>query len=204
MNTNYKSLLSEVCDAVLGFLRINDLEVSNKDYRITLREVKDARDSEICLQEVGGQPYPVTLKQLAALRIQPVGKSLTAKYLDEFKSDANAVIFQDWLKETMKTGDIQIENLKFQVVSTLMIKNDHVSTPNTPVYQDICYEGVGAYRIATRSLVEELKKISKTPYELREYRYGIADLRRKLYSTPVIAGKGIEANIVRIPVFQVR
>lgn len=201
MTTNYKSLLSEVCDTVLGFLRINDLAISTMKYRITLREVKDTRDSEICLQGHDNKPYPVTLKQLAALRISTA--PLTVKYLDEFKTDKHAQIFQDWLKEALAHGDIAIENLTFEVVSTLMIKNDHISTPNIPVYQDTCYEGVGAYRIATRSLIEDLKKISKTPYELREYRYGIADLRRKLYMTPVIAGKDIDANIVRIPVFHI-
>jgi hypothetical protein len=199
MEKNFKSLLSEICAIVLDFKRLNDVNMG-ETYAIDFCERKNSAgvvEERPCLRGVRNDEYVVTIPQLAALRI--ANGPLTAKWLDEFKSDTNATMLQEKAKELQAAGS-NMSNLKFKVVAQVKIRNEFCNVSDTPVYQDKCYEGITEYTKGLRALVSG--KVGDF-YKSNEYRFGIRDLREKLHATNVKPGKAIAENIVLLPVFEI-
>jgi hypothetical protein len=199
MESNYKSLLSRVCAIVLGYKRLNDVELNDDTYTIQFKDVTDNAgvvETKLFLRNNKQDDYGVTERQLAALRIAT--GPITAKWFDEFKEEANGTTLQVKAREMLEAGT-DLATAKFQVVAQLKVKNEFVTNSVVPVYQDRCYEGISAYRTGLRELTKG--KTGKF-WESTEYSYGVRDLREKLHSTAVKTGKTIEANEVKLPVFK--
>jgi hypothetical protein len=200
MIIDYKSLLSEVCALQLNYKRLNDVELGDETYSIVFKDVKDLQgktETRFFLRNTKKEDYGLTLRQLSALRLA-TGK-ITASWFDDFKEDANGAVLQDKAREIAEAGGT-LETIKFKVVAQLKVKNDHVHVANTPIYQDRCYTGVAEYSTGLR----DLRKGKGTNFwETPEYSFGIRDLREKLHATPLKPGKDVEANIVKLPIFEV-
>jgi hypothetical protein len=195
-----RELLTAICEVVLDFKRINDVKMDNEVYTIAFCNRKNSAgqmEERPCLLSSKKVEYAVTIPQLAALRI--ANGPISAKWLDEFKTDPNAVMFQEKAK-TLTASGVDLSTIKFKVVAQLKIRNEYTKSTDTPVYLDKCYEGILEYTKALRALISG--KVGDF-YASTEYRYGIRDMREKLHSTPVKAGKEIAENIVMLPVFEI-
>lgn len=190
---DFKSLLSAVVEYKLDWSRINDVKIDGEVYRISWRTYNEK--DNLCLVDTKKKDYAVTEYQLAALRIA-TGK-ITAVWLDEFRNDANATNFQAVAIELFEAKK-SLEDVRFKVVAQLKIHNNQAGK-DIPIYNDRCYEGSNEYIKGVRTLLKD-KEVDfwKTP----EYRNGMRELRDSLYATPLKEGKGIEANIVYLPVFE--
>jgi hypothetical protein len=196
MEKNYKSLLSTILAWKLDWFRMNDISVSPELYSIGFYDYKDAlgkTTTRLCLRDSKNKEYNLSEYQLAALRcaIGPV----TAEWLDQFKEDVNGTTFQ---KIAADIDDL--ESVKLKAVSTIKIRNHQVKDLNTPIYKDTCYEGSKAYAHDVRDF---LKDKAKDFALTAEYRNKMRDLRDVLYATKLEAGKDVDANIVRLPIFNV-
>jgi len=201
MTTTYKSLLSEICAVMMNFKRINDVELGDGLYSLAFytRKNTEGVDTEYyCLRDDKGNDYSLSVKQIAGLRVAEKA-TVTAKWFDEFKDDASCSVFQVKAKELM-SQDVDLSNIKFKVVSQLQIRNDQVTKKDVPVYQDFCYEGITEYRTKLRALIVGK---GKDYWNHPEYKSGIRDLRENLHKTDLKEGKGIDAHIVRLPIFQI-
>ena len=200
MEKNFQSLLSLICEVRLDYRRVNDLAIANEELTIQFYDTKNASgvsETRLCLRDSKKNEYALSIKQLAGLRIQT--GTITATWLDEFKSDAGGAVFQTVAKEFVESGK-SLEGLKFKVVKQLKVKNNQITTSLTPVYKDFCYEGVQEYTRGIRAL---LAGKGSDFFQTADYARGMAELREKLHSSPIKQGQNIESNLVLLPVFQV-
>lgn len=199
MKKDFQSLLGTILEYKLDFSRINDVTISDEIYSIGFSDYKNAQgvlETHLCLRDSKRKEYGITEYQLAALRIATGPVSI--KWLDEFRTAANCVIFQT-LVDDVVTKVKTLEFVKFKVVAQLKIRNQADPTGVTPVYHERCYEGAADFMKATRLLVKDKPRDF---YTTSEYRNGIKDLRDALYATKVKEGKAIDANAVLLPVFE--
>lgn len=200
MEKNYSSLLSLICEVRLDYRRVNDLAIANEELTIQFYDTKNAAgvsETRLCLRDSKKNEYALSIKQLAGLRVQT--GTITATWLDEFKSDAAGAVFQTRAKEIVESGK-SLENLKFKVVKQLKVKNNQITDKLIPVYKDYCYEGAQEYTRGIRAL---LANKGSDFFQTAEYARGMAELREKLHSSPIKQGQAIEANLVLLPVFEV-
>lgn len=200
MEKNFKSLLSLICEIKLDYKRINDVAIGDEVYQIAFYDAKDSSgktDTRICLKSSKGDEYALSIRQLAGLRIQT--GTVTATWLDEFRTDAGGATFQTKAKELVDAG-VDLSTIKFKVVRQLKVKNNQAGGAIVPVYKDSCYEGAAAYVRGVRALLN-----GKTAefFATADYSRGMAELRDTLHASPVKPGQAIEANCVLLPVFQV-
>jgi hypothetical protein len=200
ISNDFKSLLSEICELQLNYKRLNDVELGTETYTIAFKDVKglDGKtEPKVFFRNTKKDDYGLTVRQLAALRLAT--GPITAKWFDEFVADANGAIFQDEARTLSEAGKT-IENIKFKVVAQLKIRNEWNPVADTPVYQDRCYTGITEYSTKLREL-----RVGKDNnfWESIEYRVGVRELREKLHSTPLKKGKDVEANVVKLPVFEI-
>lgn len=200
MEKSFSSLLSQICEVRLDYRRINDVTINNGDLMIAFYEVKDLTgkvEVKLCLRDTNKNEYALSIRQLAALRIQ-VG-TVKAEWLDDFKTDDAGSTFQSVARKLVDEGK-SLEGLKFKVVKQLKVKNNQITASSTPIYKDFCYEGVSEYTKSVRALLNgKTNDFFQTP----EYGRSMAEIREKLHSSPLKSGQGIEANLVLLPLFQV-
>lgn len=194
MKTNFKSLLSTIMELQLGYRRVNDLEVGKGVYHLEIVKFND--DERVCLVGDDKVQYPVSVAQLASLRCTEDMKSVKAEWLDDFHKDPNGMTFQAFAAK--ETADL--ENMIFKVVGQLKIRNHSVNEENVPVYQDRYYTGSNEYIREIRNL---LKGKERSFFATPEYRYGVRELRDRLYQTSVREGKDVPENVVKLPIFTV-
>lgn len=198
---DFKSLLSEVVAIQLFYRRLNDVELDNAIYSIVFKDVKlsdGTTEPGLFFRNEKKDDYAVSLRQLAALRLA-TGK-ITSQWFEEFKDDANGTVLQDKAREIAEAGG-SLETLRFKVISQLRVRNEQASGKvSIPVYHDRCYTGISAYESGVRELVKG--KTGKY-WETREYQSGVRTLREKLHATAVKDGKAIEANEVKLPIFEI-
>ena len=200
MEKNFNSLLSAICEVKLDYRRVNDLAISATELSIKFVDYRNSdgkTDVRIALVDSKKNEYYVSERQLAALRIR-VG-SLSCTWLDEFKADQGAAVFQTVARELFEQG-ASIENIKFKVVAQLKVKNNQVTTATVPVYKDYCYKGAGEYTRAIRAM---LKGKTNDFFRTTEYSRSMAEIRENLHASELIKGKDTEANLVLLPVFEI-
>jgi hypothetical protein len=200
---DYPSLLSEIVALQLFYRRLNDVQLGDEIYRIVFKDVKDTTgklEPKLFLRNSKKDDYGLTLRQLAGLRIAD-GK-ITAEWFDGFKEDTNGSVFQDKCRELVD-GGATLETLKFKVVAQLKVKNEFAKgkvNEVIPVYQDRCYTGSTEYSATLRGLT---KGKTGNFWETPEYSSGVREAREKLHATPLKDGKEVEANIVKLPIFEI-
>jgi hypothetical protein len=197
MTNDFKSLLSEVCAIVMDYKRLNDVAIGPETYSLIFKDVQDSAgksETRLFLRSSKMDDYGLTVRQLAGLRI--ADGAIKATWFDEFRDDANGTTLQARLKEDAK---LDLSSIKFKVVAQLKVKNEFASGL-TPVYNDRCYEGSIEYRTGVRALVANKPA---NFWATTEYSFGMRDLREKLHATRVKEGKAIEANEVRLPIFEI-
>lgn len=200
MEKSLKSLLSLICAVRLDYKRVNDVTVTDGVLTIGFFDVKDSTgksEVRVCLKNEKGDEYQVSERQLAGLRI--ANGAVNATWLDEFRTDANGSVFQTKARELVEKGK-DLDNVKFKVVKHLKVKNNMVTTSDTPVYRDNCYEGALEYTRGIRTL---LAGKTQDFFRTADYSRGMAELRERLHTTTVKPGKGIAENCVLLPVFEV-
>lgn len=201
MEKNFSSLLSAVCAIKLDWNRISDIPMGKESYQIVFVDYKDrvsgATKAAINLRDSKKKDYGLSEYQLAALRI--CNSKPTSIWLDEFGTGADEFRFKDVALEMLDKGE-DLEGVRFEVVGQLKIRNNSVDKADVPVYTDRCYTGIHEYE-------KELRKVldgkPREYYATTEFFSKKRALRETLYSTALIAGKDIEANIVKLPVFRV-
>lgn len=200
MTIDLKSLLSLILEMRMDYKRINDVAMDNAVYTISSFELKTGQavtEQRWCLKDGKSNEYALSVRQLAGLRVAK--GAITAEWLDDFKTDVNGIIFQTKARELNDAG-ADLSGIKFRVVKQLKVKNNMISTSVVPVYKDFCYEGALEYTRGVRALINgKAADFFGTP----EYGRGMQDLRERLHLTALKAGKGIDANLVLLPVFEV-
>lgn len=197
---DFLSLLSEIVALQLFYRRLNDVQLNDDVYNIIFKDVTTTdgkSEARIFLRNSKKDDYALTLRQLAGLRIAT--GPITAKWFDEFRDDANGATFQDKARELAEAG-VSLDTVKFRVVAQLTVRNEFSPVANTPVYQDRCYVGSTEYSMKLRELV---KGKGGDFYATPEYSLGVRELREKLHATALKPGKNIDANLVKLPVFEV-
>ena len=202
MEKNFNSLLSAVCAIKLEWNRVSDIAMGNEIYQVVFVDYKDkttnATKVAINLRDNKHKDYGLSEYSLAALRC--CESKPTSEWLDEFGNTDGEVRFRDIALDMLEQGK-DLEQVRFEVIGQLKIKNLFVNEENTPVYQDRCYSGIRDYDKAIRALLDgKPREYYVDPEFFRKKR----DLRETLYQTPLTKGKDIEANIVKIPVFKVK
>jgi hypothetical protein len=203
-SNDFGSLLSEIVMLQLYYKRLNDVQIGTEVFSIIFKDVKDAAgksETKIFLRNSKMDDYALTVRQLAGLRIA-TGGTITAKWFEEFKDDAFGTTLQEKARELAEA--CVLETMKFRVVAQLKVKNEWAAGAKAgefiPVYQDRCYVGATEYSIALRALTKDK---AGNFWETQEYQLGVRDAREKLHATAVKPGKDIEANIVKLPIFEI-
>ena len=175
------------------------MELNDSTYNIIFKDVKQSDGTTelgLFLRNEKKDDYSVSFRQLAGLRIA-TGK-LSSEWFEEFREDEFGTILQEKAREIAEAGG-SLETLKFKVSAQLRVKNAQVSGV-VPVYQDKCYTGSASYETGVKDLIKG--KTGKY-WETREYQNGVRELREKLHATATKAGKAIEANEVKLPIFTI-
>lgn len=200
MEKNFSSLLSAICEIKLDYRRVNDLTINSTELSIKFvdyRTPDGKSEIRIALVDDKKNEYYVSERQLAALRIKT--GNLKCTWLDEFKSDAGATVFQAVARELLESGKA-LENIKFKVVAQLKVKNNQVQNNVVPVYKDYCYKGAGDYTKSIRAL---LKDKTAEFFKTQDYSRSMAEIRETLHASELIQAKATEDNLVLLPVFEV-
>jgi hypothetical protein len=201
---DFGSLLSEIVMIQLFYRRLNDVQIGTEVYSIIFKEVKDSTgksEVKIFLRNSKKDDYALTVRQLAGLRIA-VG-TITSKWFEEFRDDAFGTTLQEKARELTDVAS-KLETMKFRVAHQLKVRNEFAlgakADEFVPVYQDRCYVGATDYSIKLRELT---KGKTGNFWETPEYQLGVRDAREKLHATALKPGKDIEANIVKLPIFEI-
>lgn len=202
----HSQIVDLILAARLSLRRLNDITAAmNAIFRIAFYTVKDTsgvEEQRPCLKDAKQNEYALSINQLAALRLRIGSGISSAIWADEFRSNTDGAILQEYLRmpDAIPQGKT-IEDMRFKVVHELKVKNHLItSSVPVPVYKDFCYEGSLEYTRGIRTLMTgKTREFYKTP----EYNRGMAELREALHLSKVKPGQDKEENVVKLPVFEI-
>lgn len=201
---DFGSIMSAVIAARLNRLSVNDLKVDPATYKLAFVEPEEnetrIRLELVNIADASKKATFSSIYQLAALRFQRA--PLTVKWSDEFHTETvNGFNFQLLCNEWQAKGR-SIQDVVISVVATIGVRNKMSTIKDTPVYEDVCYEGSSIYASGVDDLFNR-PDFATWILKPGEFGRAKAKLRNALHKTELITALAVPANLVKLPIFKV-